>query len=72
VKLKFRRQRPIKGGRQPLPSCVIRDISDAVDRLSRRHGVSRSFVIATLLADQLEIEEQERYYEKPKNDKEKD
>jgi hypothetical protein len=59
--VKIRRQRPIRGGRTPLPACVIKDIYAAVDRLARRHSVSRSFVIAVTLADALGIDEQERY-----------
>jgi hypothetical protein len=57
----MRRQRPIKGGRQPLPACVIKDIKIAVDRLATRYKVSRSFVIAVTLADVFGIDEQERY-----------
>jgi len=60
-----RRQRPIKGGRQSLPACVIKDISREVERLARQHRVSRSFVIAVALADQLGISEQESYLPQP-------
>lgn len=56
-----RRQRPIKGGRQPLPACVIKDIAREVERLARVHRVSKSFVIAVALAAQFEIDEQESY-----------
>jgi hypothetical protein len=63
----IRRQRPIKGGREPLPSCVIKDISREVDRLARLHRVSKSFVIAVALADQFGIEEQETYLGEPKS-----
>lgn len=56
-----RRQRPIKGGRDPLPACVIRDIRHEVERLAKRHNVSRSFVIAVALAEAFGIDEQERY-----------
>lgn len=57
-----RRQSPIKGGRTPLPSCVEVKIWAAVDKMAVRYHVSRSFVIATALADQFRIEVQEHYY----------
>lgn len=60
-----RRQKPVKGGRTPLPACVIQDISDEVARLSHRFGVSKSFVIAVALADQFGIAEQETYLHTP-------
>lgn len=50
------RQRPIPGGRQPLPSCVERRIYREVEKTAVRYGVSRSFVIATALADAMGIE----------------
>jgi len=62
----MRRQHPVKGGRDSLPSCVIRDIKVAVQRLAHRHDVSRSFVIAVLLAEALGIREQEQYTTKEK------
>jgi hypothetical protein len=55
------RQRPVKGGRSPLPACVLKDIYDAVDRRARKFGVSRSFVIAVALAEVFGITEQETY-----------
>lgn len=58
---KVQRQRPVKGGRDALPSCVIHDIKDEVERLARKHRVSKSFVIAVALADAFGIDEQERY-----------
>jgi hypothetical protein len=61
--IKYRRQRPVKGGRESLPSCVIKDISREVERLSREHRVSKSFVIAVALADQFGIAEQETFLE---------
>lgn len=60
---KIRRQPPVKGGRQPLPACVLREIHSKVERLARIHKVSRSFVIATILADALKIDKQVKYYE---------
>lgn len=50
------RQKPVKGGREPLPSCVTREIWKEVDRNARKFNVSRSFVIAVALADQFGIE----------------
>lgn len=49
------RQKPVKGGRQSLPSCVIKSIKDAVSRDAIRHDVSKSFVIAVILADHYRI-----------------
>jgi len=66
VSFKIQRQKPIKGGRQPLPSCVIKDISREVERLARQHHVSKSFVIAVALAEQFGIEEQETYLPQPR------
>jgi len=59
--MKLQRQKPIKGGRTALPSCVIKDIYTEVERIAKRHRVSRSFVIAVALADQFGIDEQEHY-----------
>jgi len=57
----MRRQKAIKGGREPLPACVIRDIKVEVSRIAKRYDVSRSFVIAVALADAFGINEQEQY-----------
>jgi hypothetical protein len=65
MRFKIRRQRPIKGGRVPLPSCVLREIEHEVQRLARKHRVSRSFVIAATLADAFGVEKQEHYDEPP-------
>jgi len=56
----IRRQRPIKGGRQSLPACVIKDIKVAVENEAMRLGVSKSFVIAVRLAKSYGIKEQEK------------
>lgn len=61
--IKIRRQKPVKGGRQALPSCVTKEIHRKVERLARLHRVSRSFVIATILAKYLRIHVEEKYYE---------
>lgn len=60
---KIRRQKPIKGGRQPLPSAVLVEIREHVERIARKYRVSKSFVIAATLADAFKIREQERYDE---------
>lgn len=56
-----RSQRPVRGGRAPLPATVLKEISREVDRQARRFGVSRSFVIAVALADAFGIDDQEQY-----------
>jgi hypothetical protein len=60
-RLKFYRQRPVKGGREPLPACVLKSIYQEVDRQARKHHVSRSFVIATVLAKAFCVGDQEDY-----------
>lgn len=60
----IRRQRPVKGGRAPLPSSVIGDILIAVEQTSRKFHVSKSFVIAVALAEYFGIDEQEQYVKK--------
>jgi hypothetical protein len=54
-----RRQKPIKGGRESLPACVIKSILRAVENEAMRHKVSKSFVIAVRLAKSYNITEQE-------------
>ena len=60
---KIYRQKPVKGGREALPSCVIKSIKYEIEKLARQHRVSRSFVVATILADGLGIKLQERFDE---------
>lgn len=57
----IRRQRPVKGGRHPLPACVLKEIDAWVVREATRFGVSKSFVVATALAYVAGIKTQERY-----------
>lgn len=64
AKSTLRRQRPVKGGRDPLPACVIKDIKIEVERRARRFNVSKSFVIAVALAEAFGVEEQETYLAK--------
>jgi hypothetical protein len=56
-------QKRIPGGRNPLPSCVLPKIYDKVDSIAKQYGVSRSWVIATILAELLHVREQVPYYE---------
>ncbi len=48
---KTRRQRPVKHGRTALPSCVVKEIEAAVLYIAKHEGVSKSWVVATALAD---------------------
>ncbi len=57
--LTYRRQRPVRGGREALPSCVLGAIKQAVEADAMRYGVSKSFVIAVILARAYKIKEQE-------------
>jgi len=59
---KLRRQKSVKGGRKSLPSCVIKEIKTEITKIAWANRVSRSFVIATLLADALKIK-MDKYYE---------
>jgi hypothetical protein len=65
---KIRRQKPVKGGREPLPSCVLGQIHEEVRQRADRYRVSKSFVIAVALAHEFGIKEQESYLGKPKRD----
>jgi len=55
----IRRQKPIQGGRESLPACVIKEILYAVEKEAMKHKVSKSFVIAVRLAHSYGISEQE-------------
>ena len=60
---KRRFQRRIPGVvREPLPSCVIDEIRERVQKLAIRFNCSKSFVISTLLAEALDIFIEERFY----------
>lgn len=63
---KIRRQKPVRGGREPLPACVLKEIHHTVEALAARHRVSKSFVIAVALAEQFGIDEQETYLPQPR------
>lgn len=50
------RQRPVKGGRQSIGACVIKQIEDHIEYLAKRHDASKSFIIAVALASAFNIE----------------
>jgi len=56
-----RHQPPLKGGRDPLFSCVLPSIRAAAVRKAREYDVSPSWVVATILADAFGIDEQIDY-----------
>ena len=62
MKYKIRRQPPVKGGRVPGSHALLQTIEAEVERLAKIHGVSRSWVIATVLADAFRIKEQPSFY----------
>ncbi len=62
------RQRPIAGGRDSLPACVLGAIKRAVEHEAYLHKVSKSFVIAVTLAKAFGIKDQEQYAPRPKRD----
>jgi len=55
------RQRPIPGGRDALPACVLKEIRKAVEDEAMRYGVSKSFVVAVALSKAFGIKNQEQY-----------
>jgi hypothetical protein len=57
----YRRQPPLKGGRDPLFSCVHPATRAAAVRVAQQHGVSPSWVVATILAEAFDIEEHISY-----------
>lgn len=57
----YHRQRPIAGGREQLPSCVLKEIYEWVESEARKYGVGRSFVVATAVAKVAGIGLQEDY-----------
>ncbi len=62
-RFKFHRQPTIKGVRRDsLPSSVIPDIQHEVEKLAHRYKVSRSWVIATILADSFGVADQIPYH----------
>lgn len=48
----------VAGGRDPLPACVLHDIWRDVERDAVQYGVSRSWVIATILGEHYGVMEQ--------------
>jgi len=65
---KVRRQKPVVGGRNAVPSCLLKSIDYAVEKTASRYRVSKSFVIANILATFYGIEEQESIHKKAKKD----
>jgi hypothetical protein len=61
AKRSYRRQPPLRGGRDPLFSCVLPSIRAAAVRVARQHDVSPSWVVATILAEALGIDDQISY-----------
>jgi hypothetical protein len=53
-----RRQPPLKGGRDPLFSCVLPEIRAAAVAVAQQHDVSPSWVVATILAKALGVADQ--------------
>lgn len=54
-------QPPLKGGRDPLFSCVLPETREAAVALARQYDVSPSWIVATILADALKVEGQISY-----------
>jgi len=63
---KIKRQAPVEGGRESLPACVLAEIEMAVRAEANKHRVSKSWVIATILAYHFGIGEQISYLPQPK------
>jgi hypothetical protein len=61
--MKVKRQPAVKGGRHPMYPQVTANIENEVERICRIYGVSRSWVIATVLADAFHIKNCPRYYD---------
>lgn len=66
--MKRYRQRPVKGGRDPLPSCVVHKIKVEIERTARKFECSKSFVVSTILAEAFGINIDERYYDYERED----
>ena len=56
MKSKVRRQPPVQGGRESLPSCVLKEIMMATRKEAARWNCSRSYVVATILAHHFGID----------------
>lgn len=46
----LRRQKPVEGGRTPLPACVIQDLWAHVDAEALQKNASRSWIVAMAVA----------------------
>ena len=51
--------------RKRLSPAVLKKVAEIIERLAIQHDVSKSFVVSTILADALNIE-QEKYYDQRK------
>ena len=54
--MKLKRQKPVIGGRDSLPSCVIKEIKREVEKDSHKFRVSKSWVVAVILAEHYKIQ----------------
>lgn len=57
----IRRQPSVKGGRIPLGSCLLKQIRRAVERDAATYGVSKSWVVAVILAKHYKIDAQDLF-----------
>lgn len=66
---KVRRQRPIKGGRDYTFAALENRIYRAAEKEASAYGVSKSWLIATILADALgvDLDKADRYDSKPEH-----
>ena len=60
---RFKSQPRLEGVvREPSHTALLPEIRREIDRIAAKHGVSPSWVRATILADALKIRRQPRYY----------
>lgn len=64
----MRYQKPIRN-REPISAGTLGIIKRRVQALANEHDCSKSFVINTILADRLDVELEERYYDIRKDSK---
>lgn len=55
--------------RESCSAALMLEIKRKIEQIAAMHNCSKSFVIATLLADSLNIKNQVKYYEITKRDK---
>jgi hypothetical protein len=61
AKRRYRHQPPLKGGRDPVLSCLLPEIRNALVELADTHNVRPSWVVAKILADAFGIKDQPDY-----------